>query len=251
MAKGLKLTTAEAKEFLKENPRWFASATFSRPIIITDYCDLSESDIECLSPYVIFRGRNALGQCASFYNCQKIDKLEGQYSGSVNASKASFKEIGVLKISRADNQGYALRIRDCMDLKILTGKYPGTVYAAHCGIVATRNLEINADPNGMAANYEGCQNYRIVTGEYIGSVSCYQSGIEGVSEKVSITTTKDTYKMDLRHCLNLTHCPDEILNDSTTRIDVRTADQIGQQRALDLVSREKLRGDPTKKSLEI
>lgn len=82
------MTSAEFKKIIDGDgnkpgePAWAADLT--ETVVITDYCDLQNSSITHLSPFLVFQGRDKNGNCASFRGCTELKTGEGTFHGFVD-----------------------------------------------------------------------------------------------------------------------------------------------------------------------
>jgi len=174
------ITAAEFRKAVEGDPGW--AARLKAPLTVVDYCDMDGTNISALSHHLIFKGRNAEGNCASFRGCRDLTAGEGTFHGFVDfgpLEKTVDGEVvgepcGIsdlqVNILAPNIHGEALNISYTESVTHLTGKYPGHVEA--CGSeVASVDIEITA-PNlkGKAASFQDCPSIGLFNGKLAGSL---------------------------------------------------------------------------------
>jgi len=133
-----------ALEFIKrteEDPSW--AKNLDHPVIVYQYVDMSDSNIEYLSRWLRFSGKDDYGESASFIRCHNLQNAEGTYDGSVDFSRSGISKIGRLKVLGVDRLCWSAYFHKCPKLTKLSGEYYGPVAAADTNIKEIRNLRIS------------------------------------------------------------------------------------------------------------
>jgi hypothetical protein len=136
-----RISAEEFKKRSQENPSW--AKDLDRPIVVYEYVDMKNSNIEYLSRWLRFSGKDQYGESASFINCQNLNNAEGTYDGSVDFSKSGISKIGRLKVLGVDKQSWSAYFYKCNKLTKLSGEYLGPVAAADSSIKSIKNLRIS------------------------------------------------------------------------------------------------------------
>jgi hypothetical protein len=158
------ISAREFKDAVALDPKW--AEKIKSKVIIKDYCDLSNSSIEKLSPFLSFQGDNGTGQCATFRGCQKLKKAEGTFFGFVSFTDSAIEEIGGLKIPRADNIGNAISFSGCRNLKTVKGDFPGCVDLSNSGVESVGPVKISDGCRGVKLDVSGCKKLRSIFGNF-------------------------------------------------------------------------------------
>jgi len=135
-----RISAEEFKRRVKENPAW--AKNLAHPVIVYEYANMRGSNIEYLSRWLRFSGKDPDGECASFIDCKNLINAEGTYDGSVDFSKSGVRKIGRIKVLGVDRQSWSAYFYKCANLKKISGEYLGPVAAAESGVKEIKNLRI-------------------------------------------------------------------------------------------------------------
>lgn len=166
----MKMTASEFRQLTEENPNWCSKIT--EPIEVIEYLNMNGSNIEALSPLLIFSEKHGNEGVASFQRCPNLKIAEGTFHGFVTFNKSGIEEIGDLKITQPNDYGRAAYFYSCSRLKIARGTYPGFVSFSHSGIEKSTDLVVTKpDMDGDAAYFDDCPNLKRIRGEFNGKLT--------------------------------------------------------------------------------
>lgn len=160
-----------ALEFIKrteENPKW--AKDLDHPVIVYQYVDMSDSNIEYLSRWLRFSGKDEYGESASFIRCHNLQNAEGTYDGSVDFSLSGVSKIGRLKVLGIDKYCWSAYFHKCSKLTKLSGEYYGPVAATEANIKEIKNLRIskqNRDKQKLDLSCTECSKIDEYSSEHI------------------------------------------------------------------------------------
>jgi len=148
------LTGEEFKALIEKDPSWCKD--LKKPLEITTFLNLKNSNITHLSPLITFKG-NDDGRSANFENCKKIKIATGTFRGLVNFADSTIEKIEKLKVTGTNSDGVSATFYGCQNLKVAIGNYEGFVNFAYSGVTTIKDLVVkNICRYGKKAAFTGC-----------------------------------------------------------------------------------------------
>ena len=177
----VRMTAEQFEAAVDGDPAWARKLT--EPVEITEYCDMSGSEITHLSPLLHFSGNDEEENVASFAECMQLKVAEGVFDGFVDFIDSAIEKIGDLVVTKPNQNGEAADFTCCDQLQIAKGVYHGSVKFNCSGVREIEHMQIIRPNNdGLAASYCLCINLRIARGAYPGCVDFLDSGIETIGD---------------------------------------------------------------------
>ena len=177
----IKMTAAQFENAVNRDPAWAHKLT--EPVEITEYCDMSGSEITHLSPMLHFSGNDEEENAANFAECNQLKVAEGVFDGFVDFMESGIEKIGDLVVTKPNENGEAADFTCCYQLQIAGGTYHGSVKFNISGVREIDHLQIIRPNNdGLAASYCLCDKLRIARGVYPGCVDFLESGVETIAD---------------------------------------------------------------------
>ena len=152
------ITSAEFKQAVNIDPAW--ASTITKPIEITDYCDMPNSKITHLSPLLTFNGKNNDGDSANFSGCKNLKIATGNFKGYSSFSYSGIEKIENLNCG-VDKNGNSTFFSGCKNLRIATGNYEGAVDFSESGIEKIENLNCNKNISTHSSHFGKCENLKM------------------------------------------------------------------------------------------
>ena len=176
-----KMTASQFENAVNRDPAWASKLT--EPVEITEYCDMSGSEITHLSPMLHFAGNDDEENAANFAECNQLKVAEGVFDGFVDFMDSGIEKIGDLVVTKPNENGEAADFTCCYQLQIAGGTYHGSVKFNISGVREIEHLQIIRPNNdGLAASYCQCDKLRIARGVYPGCVDFLESGVETIGD---------------------------------------------------------------------
>lgn len=197
------ITEQEFKREIERDPSWASKLT--KPVEITEHCDMGGSNITHLSPMLYFTGKDEYEQCASFYRCKSLKIAEGNYTGFVWFAESSIEEIGDLTCGK-DEKGASAHFSDCKSLKIARGTYTGFVSFEKSGIEKIGDLTCGKNGQGNSARFDTCKSLKVAEGHFPGCVRFWNSGIKEIKNLTSGPNSTGII-LNVEFCKNLPKIP--------------------------------------------
>lgn len=198
-----KITSKQFEKAVRIDPAWASKLT--KPVEITNYCDMTETKITHLSNLLHFTGKNDHGDSASFTQCESLEVAEGNFKGCVDFTGAGIKKIGNLTCGK-NNGGNSAYFHSCRSLKIAEGNFPGCIGFADAGVERIGNLTCGKNISGISAYFFSCQNLKVARGNFPGSVGFHSSNIERI-EDLTCGKNDRGIRLEVALCHNLKRIP--------------------------------------------
>ena len=151
----MKITGAEFKNLIKENPSWCLD--IKEPLKVTTFVSLICSNITHLSPLITFSGQENNGWAANFYGCENLEIATGKFNGVAIFRNSGIKKIENLTVTKTNEEKISATFSHCQNLKVATGTYKGFVDFESSGIETIKGLIIeNTTTKKHRARFLNC-----------------------------------------------------------------------------------------------
>jgi hypothetical protein len=144
---------------------------------------------------------------ANFWECPKIENIEGEFPGFVSFKKCSGLETAKVNVTHALKGGEGANFHMCTNLKKVEGIINGHVNFGYSGIEDTENLIVTeVNMSGESANFEYCTMLKKAMGRFKGAVKLTGSAIEKIDLTIE-NCDNEGKKLRLLNCRNLKELP--------------------------------------------
>jgi len=166
------ISARQFKEFIEKDPSW--ASKLKERVEVRTYANMDNTNITHLSPFLLFSGRNAEGNVASFKGCAKLKVAEGNFDGFVDFG-ASYNEMEVNLEAEGGNDDNLSILEKEAKVEKEQDKTEDIIdlpFADPVGIEKIGDIKILRPNNkGYAVDYTGCIHLNKYRGTYPGHIN--------------------------------------------------------------------------------
>lgn len=171
----IKLKGWQFLEEINANPYWALQIPEGQEIIVEDFVYLNNSKCKGLGSNITFEGISAKdGTCAVFENCEGLTEVRSTFLGPIKFIGCALDTTEHINLDHASCAMFRVvaSFKNCYNLHLATGEWPGPVDYSNSSIKEVKNLTIlQANNHGEAAIFDNCKTLEKITGSFPGMIS--------------------------------------------------------------------------------